>query len=35
MNPGPFGYPDDSYLNRVTLELADRGVTLDNPEEVK
>ena len=26
-----FGYPDVSYLNRVTLELADRGVTLDNP----
>ncbi len=34
MNGGPFGYPDDKYLNRVTLELADRGVTLENPDEV-
>jgi deltex len=24
-----FGYPDATYLNRVTLEMADRGVTLD------
>ena len=28
-----FGYPDDSYLNRVTLELADRGVTMENAAE--
>ena len=28
-----FGYPDDSYLNRVTLELADRGVALENAAE--
>jgi deltex-like protein len=28
-----FGYPDESYLNRVTLELADRGVTLENHSE--
>jgi deltex-like protein len=34
MHGGPFGYPDDKYLNRVTLELADRGVTLESPDEV-
>ena len=34
MRGGSFGYPDDKYLNRVTLELADRGVTLDNPDDV-
>lgn len=28
-----FGYPDDTYLNRVTLELADRAVTLENEAE--
>ncbi len=27
-----FGYPDPTYFNRVTLELADRGVILDHPE---
>ncbi len=32
---GPFGFPDDTYLNRVTLELADRGVTLESPDEVE
>ena len=31
---GPFGYPDATYLNRVTLECADRGVTIESPEEV-
>lgn len=31
---GAFGFPDDKYLNRVTLELADRGVTLESPDEV-
>ena len=34
MHGGAFGYPDDKYLNRVTLELADRGVTLESPDEV-
>lgn len=34
-NGGPFGFPDDKYLNRVTLELADRGVSLDGPDEVE
>lgn len=29
-----FGYPDPLYFNRVTLEMADRGVTLESPEEV-
>jgi hypothetical protein len=29
-----FGYPDDTYFNRVKLEIADRGVTLDNPAEI-
>jgi len=24
-----FGYPDPTYFNRLKLELADRGVTLD------
>ncbi len=28
-----FGYPDESYLNRVTLELADRGVFIENEKE--
>ena len=32
---GPFGFTDDTYLNRVTLELADRGVTLESPDEVE
>lgn len=27
-----FGYPDPTYLNRVTLEMADRGVTFENKE---
>ena len=31
---GAFGYPEVTYLNRVTLEMADRGVTLDSDEEV-
>jgi hypothetical protein len=31
---GTFGYPDPTYLNRVTLELADRGVTLESDDEV-
>jgi hypothetical protein len=34
MYGGSFGYPDEKYLNRVTLELADRGVTLESPDEV-
>lgn len=29
-----FGYPDPTYLNRVTLEMADRGVTLDSGENI-
>jgi deltex len=29
-----FGFPDPTYFNRVMLELADRGVTLETPEEV-
>lgn len=29
-----FGYPDPTYLNRVKLELADRGVVLESPDEV-
>lgn len=29
-----FGYPDPTYFNRVTLELADRGVSLESAEEV-
>jgi hypothetical protein len=31
---GPFGYPDPTYLNRVTLECADRGVVIESAEEV-
>lgn len=30
-----FGYPDTHYFNRVTLELADRGVTLEVEEAQK
>ena len=26
-----FGYPDATYLNRVTNELADRGVIVGDP----
>ena len=26
-----FGYPDQTYFNRLSNELADRGVTLDDP----
>lgn len=29
-----FGYPDPHYFNRVQLELADRGVTLESDDEV-
>lgn len=29
-----FGYPDETYFNRVTLELADRGVILEDKEVV-
>jgi deltex-like protein len=29
-----FGYPDPTYFNRVQLELADRGVTLDSDDEI-
>lgn len=29
-----FGYPDLTYFNRVKLELADRGITLESPDEV-
>jgi deltex-like protein len=29
-----FGYPDPTYLNRVTLELADRGITALSADEV-
>lgn len=25
-----FGYPDPTYFNRVKLELADKGITLEN-----
>ncbi len=27
-----FGYPDPTYFNRVKLELADRGVSFDDPQ---
>ena len=33
-NGGTFGYPDPTYLNRVTHECADRGVTLDSEYEI-
>jgi deltex-like protein len=29
-----YGYPDPTYFNRVKLELADRGVTIDSKKEV-
>ena len=29
-----FGYPDTTYFNRVSLELADRGVVLESQEEI-
>jgi len=28
-----YGYPDGTYLNRVKLELADKGVVLEDPKE--
>ena len=33
--PSFFGYPDPTYFNRVKLELADRGVILENDKEVE
>jgi hypothetical protein len=30
-----FGYPDPTYFNRVKLELADRGVILEDPKEIE
>lgn len=30
-----FGFPDPTYLNRVTLELADRGVVLEAGDDVE
>lgn len=29
-----FGFPDPTYMNRVTLELADRGVTLEPGDDI-
>jgi deltex-like protein len=29
-----FGYPDNTYFSRVKLELADRGVVLEDKSEV-
>ena len=33
--PAFFGYPDPTYFNRVKLEIADRGITIENASEIE